>query len=94
MPSLTDKAPGQALAPCGDQGLTLFLGARSAAYYLGGPVYSRMRSDHRFRHLGYAVQELSGRSVQAFGLGLQVALPKDLFITAGRNTARMAEQSV
>jgi len=60
-------------------------------YYLGGAVSSPMRSDHQFRHLGYAVQELSGRSVQAFGLGLQVALPKDLFITARWNAARTAE---
>ena len=61
-------------------------------YYLGGVVSSRMFSDHQFRHLGYAVQELSGRSVQAFGLGLQVALPEDLFVSMRWNTARVAEQ--
>jgi NTE family protein len=51
-----------------------------------------MFSDHQFRHLGYTVQELSGRSVQALGLGLQVALPEDLFVSARWNTARVAEQ--
>jgi len=61
-------------------------------YYLGGVVSSRMFSDHQFRHLGYAVQELSGRSVQAFGLGVQVALPEDLFVSVRWNTARVAEQ--
>jgi NTE family protein len=61
-------------------------------YYLGGSVSSRMLSDHQFRHFGYVVQELSGRSVQAFGLGVQVALPKDLFISTRWNTARVAEQ--
>jgi len=60
-------------------------------YYLGGAVSSRMLSDHQFRHLGYAVQELSGRNAQAFGLGIQVALPRDLFITARWNAARTAE---
>jgi len=60
-------------------------------YYLGGVVSSRMLSDHQFRHLGYAVQELSGRNAQAFGLGVQVALPRDLFITARWNAARTAE---
>jgi NTE family protein len=61
-------------------------------YYLGGAVSSRMHSDHQFRHLGYAVQELSGRSVQAFGIGLQVALPEGLFVSTRWNTARVAEQ--
>ena len=60
-------------------------------YYLGGAVSSRMFSDHQFRHLGYAVQELSGRSVQALGLGLQMALPRGLFVSARWNTARVAE---
>lgn len=61
-------------------------------YYLGGVVSSRVFSDHQFRHFGYAVQELSGRSVQALGLGVQVALPEDLFVSARWNTARVAER--
>jgi NTE family protein len=61
-------------------------------YYLGGVISSRMFSDQQFRHLGYAVQELSGRTVQAVGLGVQVALPEDLFVSMRWNTARVAGQ--
>ncbi|WP_259094579.1 patatin-like phospholipase family protein [Salinibacter ruber] len=61
-------------------------------YYLGGTVSAGRFSDHQFRHLGYAVQELSGRSVQAFGLGVQVAVPEGFFVGARWNTARVAEQ--
>jgi NTE family protein len=50
-----------------------------------------MLSDYQFGHLGYAVQELSGRSVQALGLGVQVALPRGLFVGARWNAARVAE---
>ena len=56
--------------------------------YLGGPHLYDTFPGRQFPLVGYSVQELSGRNVQALGLGLQIEALRGVFATARAETGR------